>query len=83
MVWEPLHDFAGYMFNKAHSAAYAVEAFTGAWLKTRYPVEFLAAVLESSRRGFYSPLLYVMEALRNGAKFLLPDLHSPTRAGFW
>lgn len=73
-VWELLHDFAGYMFNKAHSAAYAVEAFTGAWLKTRYPVEFLAAVL-SSRRGFYSPLLYVMEALRNGAKFLLPDLH--------
>jgi error-prone DNA polymerase len=73
-VWELLRDFAGYMFNKAHSAAYAVEAFAGAWLKTRYPVEFLAAVL-TSRRGFYSPMLYVLEALRNGARFLPPDLH--------
>ena len=63
------------MFNKAHSAAYAVEAFSGAWLKTRYPVEFLAAVM-TSRRGFYAPILYVLEALRNGARLLLPSLHS-------
>jgi DNA polymerase III alpha subunit len=62
------------MFNKAHSAAYAVEAFSGAWLKTRYPIEFLAAVL-SSRRGFYAPIVYVLEALRLGARFLPPDLH--------
>lgn len=73
-VWGLLHDFAGYMFNKAHSAAYAVEAFQGAWLKTRYPVEFLASVL-TSRRGFYRPLLYVLEALRAGARFLPPCLH--------
>jgi DNA-directed DNA polymerase III PolC len=73
-VWALLRDFAGYMFNKAHSAAYAVEAFAGAWLKTRYPVEFLSAVL-TSRRGFYSPMLYVLEALRNGARFLAPDLN--------
>lgn len=74
-VWTLLRDFAGYMFNKAHSAAYAVEAYTGAWLKTRYPVEFLAAVM-TSRRGFYGPMLYVLEALRNGARFLPPDLHA-------
>jgi DNA polymerase III alpha subunit len=74
-VWGVLHEFAGYMFNKAHSAAYAVEAFTGAWLKARYPAEFLAAVM-TSRRGFYSPMLYVMEALRQGARFRLPDLHA-------
>lgn len=74
-VWALLRDFAGYMFNKAHSAAYAVEAFAGAWLKTRYPVEFLAAVL-TSRRGFYSPMLYVLEALRNGARFLPPDVNA-------
>lgn len=74
-VWEMLREFAGYMFNKAHSAAYAVEAFQGAWLKTRYPVEFLAAVL-SSRRGFYRPMLYVLEALRHGARFLPPCLNS-------
>ena len=74
-VWVLLREFAGYMFNKAHSAAYAVEAFAGAWLKTRYPAEFLAAVL-TSRRGFYSPLLYVLEALRQGARFLRPDLNA-------
>jgi DNA polymerase III alpha subunit len=74
-VWGLLRDFAGYMFNKAHSAAYAVEAFAGAWLKTRYPVEFLAAVM-TSRRGFYSPILYVLEALRNGARFLPPSLEA-------
>ncbi|MBI4890598.1 MAG: DNA polymerase III subunit alpha [Acidobacteria bacterium] len=72
-VWGMLREFAGYMFNKAHSAAYAVEAYSGAWLKGRYPVEFLAAVL-TSRRGFYSPMLYVLEALQNGARFLTPDL---------
>jgi DNA polymerase-3 subunit alpha len=37
-------------------------------------VEFLSAVL-TSRRGFYSPMLYVLEALRNGARFLAPDLN--------
>ena len=72
-VWEQLRDFAGYMFNKAHSAAYAVEAFQGAWIKTRYPVEYLASVL-SNRRGFYSPIVYVLEALRAGARFLRPDI---------
>ena len=73
-VWALVEDFAGYMFNKAHSAAYAVEAFQGAYLKTRYPLEFLAAVL-SSRRGFYAPIFYVLEALRCGARFLPPDVN--------
>jgi DNA-directed DNA polymerase III PolC len=73
-VWKMLEEFAGYMFNKAHSAAYAVEAFEGAYLKTRYPIEFLAAVL-GNRRGFYSPIVYVLEALRCGARFLPPDVN--------
>lgn len=71
VVWGMLREFAGYMFNKAHSAAYAVEAYEGAFLKMRYPVEFLAAVL-SCRRGFYSPIVYVLEALRCGARMLPP-----------
>lgn len=73
-VWKMLEEFAGYMFNKAHSAAYAVEAFEGAYLKTRYPIEFLAAVL-GNRRGFYAPIVYVLEALRCGARFLPPDVN--------
>jgi DNA polymerase III alpha subunit len=70
-VWKMVEDFAGYMFNKAHSAAYAVEAYQGAWLKARYPIEFLASVI-SNQRGFYSTIFYVLEALRNGARFLAP-----------
>lgn len=73
-VWKTLEEFAGYMFNKAHSAAYAVEAFEGAYLKTRYPIEFLASVL-GNRRGFYAPIVYVLEALRCGARFLPPDVN--------
>lgn len=74
-VWGMLREFAGYMFNKAHSAAYAVEAFEGAWLKMRHPVEFLAAVL-TCRRGFYAQIVYVLEALRNGARFVAPCLNA-------
>jgi len=73
-VWALLEEFSGYMFNKAHSAAYAIEAFQGAYLKTHYPIEFLAAVL-SNRRGFYAPIVYVLEALRCGARFLPPDVN--------
>jgi hypothetical protein len=64
-VWTMIEGFRGFMFNKAHSAEYAVEAFQGAWLKRRWPAHYLAAVL-SNYRGFYahSPtlpqILYVM-----------------------
>ena len=70
-VWKLLAEFSGYMFNKAHGAAYAVEAFQGAYLKKRYPGYFLTAVLQSGR-GFYSPLVYVLELLRLGYRFELP-----------
>ncbi|MBI4579149.1 MAG: DNA polymerase III subunit alpha, partial [Planctomycetes bacterium] len=76
-VWAQVEGFCGFMFNKAHSAEYAVEAFQGAWLKYRWPAHYLAAIL-SNYRGFYanSPtlpqILYVMEALRLGFGFLPP-----------
>src|SRR5206468_3825968 len=65
-VWAVLDNFAGFMFNKAHSAEYALEAFQGAWLKRRWPAHYIAAIL-SNYRGFYahSPtlaqILYVLE----------------------
>lgn len=70
-VWKLLVEFSGYMFNKAHGAAYAVEAFQGAYLKKRYPGYFLTAVLQSGR-GFYNPLVYILELLRLGYRFELP-----------
>ena len=68
------------MFNKAHSAEYAVEAFQGAWLKRRWPAHYIAAIL-SNYRGFYahSPtmpqILYVLEALRLGVGILPPCIN--------
>ena len=78
-VWRELRDFSGFMFNKAHGAAYAVEAFQGCWLKFHWPVHFLSAVL-NNQRGFYNPLVYVMEILRHGGKFSLPDVRHPGNA---
>ncbi|MGJ3241460.1 MAG: hypothetical protein ACFE0O_00670 [Opitutales bacterium] len=72
-VWTMLVAFSGYMFNKAHGAAYAVEAFHGCWMKLNWPGHFLAAVLQN-QRGFYAPIVYVCEALRNGYRFRLPDV---------
>ncbi len=83
-VWPLLEGFAGFMFNKAHSAEYAVEAFQGAWLKLRWPAHYIAAIL-SNYRGFYagSPtlpqILYVMEARRLGIGFLPPCVNRSTR----
>jgi error-prone DNA polymerase len=81
IVWKLLAEFSGYMFNKAHGAAYAVEAFEGAYLKKHYAGYFLTAVLQSGR-GFYSALVYMMELLRLGYRFELPDVTRPVFS-FW
>ena len=46
-VFDLMEKFAGYGFNKSHSAAYALVAYQTAWLKTHYPAAFMAAVLSS------------------------------------
>ncbi|MCC5790366.1 MAG: DNA polymerase III subunit alpha, partial [Opitutales bacterium] len=73
-IWRMLVEFSGYMFNKAHGAAYAVEAYQGAWLKYHYPGCFLAAVLEN-RRGFYGLLAYVAELWQRGYRLLGPEIN--------
>ena len=45
IVWDNIEKFAGYGFNKSHSAAYAFVSYQTAWLKANFPVEFMAAVL--------------------------------------
>lgn len=74
-VWQELRSFSGFMFNKAHGAAYAVESFRGCWLKYRWPAHFLVAVL-NNRRGFYDPLVYRLELQRHGVSFILPDVQA-------
>ncbi|HEX7653544.1 MAG TPA: DNA polymerase III subunit alpha, partial [Verrucomicrobiae bacterium] len=75
-VWQLVVGFAGYAFCKAHSTAYGVEAYQAAWLKCYYPAEFMAAVL-SNGKGFYHPLVYVLESHRLGLQFLPPCVNDP------
>jgi len=75
-VWGLVSGFAGYAFCKAHSTAYGVEAYQSAWLKRNYPAEFMAAVLTNGK-GFYDPLVYVLESYRLRLKFLPPTINEP------
>jgi DNA polymerase III alpha subunit len=75
-VWELVTGFAGYAFCKAHSTAYGVEAYQSAWLKRYFPAEFMAAVLTHGK-GFYNPLVYVLECHRLGLKLLPPSVNEP------
>ncbi len=78
-VWSLVTGFAGYAFCKAHSTAYGVEAYQSAWLKRSFPAEFMAAVLTNGK-GFYDPLVYVLESYRLGLKFLPPSVNEPGSA---
>jgi DNA-directed DNA polymerase III PolC len=70
-VWELLARFEGYAFCRAHSTAYAVEAYQGAYAKYYHTAEFMAAVLTNGK-GFYSALVYTLECRRLGIGFLSP-----------
>jgi DNA polymerase III subunit alpha len=48
-IWEQIVFFAGYGFNKSHSAAYALVSYQTAWLKANYPVEMMAALMTCDR----------------------------------
>ena len=75
-VWKLITGFRGYAFCKAHSTAYGVEAYQSAWLKRYYPAEFMAAVLTNGK-GFYHPLVYILECHRLGIPLLPPSINWP------
>jgi DNA polymerase III alpha subunit len=75
-VWELVTGFNGYAFCKAHSTAYGVEAYQAAWLKRYHPAEFMAGVLTNGK-GFYNPLVYVLECHRLGICLLPPSINRP------
>lgn len=70
-IWRQMESFAGYSFNKAHSASFAVESYQSLFLKTYYPKEFMVAVL-NNYGGFYNRKVYVNEAMVAGANINLP-----------
>ena len=69
-------EFAGYGFNKSHSCAYALLAYQTAWLKTHYPVEFMAALLTSETGNTEKVVKYINEARGMGITVLPPDVNS-------
>ncbi len=75
-VWELVSGFNGYAFCKAHSTAYGIEAYQAAWLKRHYPAEFLSSVLTHGK-GFYAPIVYVLECHRLGIPLLPPTINAP------
>ncbi|MFA6144257.1 MAG: DNA polymerase III subunit alpha [Sulfuricurvum sp.] len=63
-LFDLIEKFAGYGFNKSHSAAYAMVTFQTAWLKTYYPQEFMAALLTSEKDNTDKVVKYIDEAKR-------------------
>ncbi|HTV60499.1 MAG TPA: DNA polymerase III subunit alpha [Verrucomicrobiae bacterium] len=74
-IFDLMAEFAGYGFNKSHSCAYAYLAYQTAWLKTHYPVEFMAAMLTSETGNTEKVVKYINEARSMGITVLPPDVH--------
>ncbi len=74
-IYDLMIDFANYAFNKSHSAAYAALAYETAWLKTYYPMEFMAAQISSIMGSAGSVSLYIRECKRLGIEVLPPDIN--------
>ncbi|MGH9344959.1 MAG: DNA polymerase III subunit alpha, partial [Terriglobia bacterium] len=73
-LFEYMEKFAGYGFNKSHSAAYALVAYQTAYLKTHYPVEFMAALLTSETSKPESVVKYIGECREMGIRVEPPDV---------
>lgn len=80
-IFHLIEPFAGYGFNKAHAACYAMIAYQTAYLKTHYPVEFMCAVLTAESRSITGAAreekmtMLVEECKRSGIKLLPPDIN--------
>ncbi len=75
-VYDDIEKFAGYGFNKSHSAAYGLISYQTAYLKAHYPKEYMAAVLSSYSGKTESIVKYVAAAKRGGIPVLPPDVNS-------
>jgi DNA polymerase-3 subunit alpha len=75
-LFDLMAEFAGYGFNKSHSCAYALLAYQTAYLKTHYPVEFMAAMLTSETGNTEKVVKYINEARSMGITVLPPDVKS-------
>ncbi|OQA26515.1 MAG: DNA polymerase III subunit alpha [Verrucomicrobia bacterium ADurb.Bin345] len=74
-IFDNIERFAGYGFNKSHSAAYAILSYQTAYLKAHYPVEFMAALLTSEIGNFDKLPVLVAEAREMGVEVLPPNVN--------
>jgi len=74
-IFDLMAQFAGYGFNKSHSAAYALLAYHTAYLKTHYPIEFMAALLTSVTGSTDDVVKYINECREMGIAVEPPDIN--------
>ncbi|MDR3645574.1 MAG: DNA polymerase III subunit alpha, partial [Clostridia bacterium] len=74
-IFDEMAGFASYAFNKSHAAAYALVAYQTAWLKSRYPKEYMAALLTSVLDSSDKVSEYISECGRLGICILPPDVN--------
>ncbi|MFQ5966160.1 MAG: DNA polymerase III subunit alpha [Acidimicrobiia bacterium] len=75
-LFDQIAHFAGYGFNKSHSAAYGLVAYQTAYLKANYPAPYMAALLTSTKRDKDRMALYLNECRTMGLAVLVPDVNS-------
>lgn len=74
-LWDILLPFSNYAFNKAHSAAYGLISYWTAYLKANFPVEYMAALLQSVADNKDKMAVYLGECRRMGIEVLPPDVN--------
>ncbi len=74
-IFDLMEKFAGYGFNKSHSAAYALVSYQTAWLKTHYPAAFMAAVLSSDMDNTDKVVIFIEECRSMGLNVLPPAVN--------
>ncbi|BCN93274.1 DNA-directed DNA polymerase [Thiomicrorhabdus immobilis] len=75
-IFDLVEKFAGYGFNKSHSAAYALVSYQSAWLKTHYPAEFMAAQISSDMDNTEKVVHMVNECYAMGLTVLPPNINT-------
>jgi DNA polymerase-3 subunit alpha len=78
-LWHWIEPFARYGFNRSHAASYAMIAFQTAYLKTHYPVEFMAALLTSEGNDIERIAVLIKECQKMGIEVLPPDINESFR----
>jgi DNA polymerase-3 subunit alpha len=78
-IFDLIEKFAGYGFNKSHSAAYALITFQTGYMKRFYPVEFMAALLTTEMSSSDNVVKYIHEARTRGIEVLPPDINISRR----